>query len=177
MRSFAKSFAVAVVAGGLLALVSVAVGSPTRSLVASSAAFVALITVALGTLDWAARRKLGPGARSAAPRQERVLTLPIPPEDAHALCRRVLEEGPVTRVVSDDPGAGRLEVRTAMSANSWGEVVEIVVAGGGPGSSVVHVTSRPAFRFAFLDGGRGWKNAETITSSLRDWTGTTHQPD
>jgi uncharacterized protein (DUF1499 family) len=96
--------------------------------------------------------------------QERI-TLPLPSDQALALCQSAVTQVPKATVVQVDAASATLEARVGMTWASFGERIELSVTPAG-GATEVSIRSRPVLRTTIADYGKNRENVERIRAFL-----------
>jgi uncharacterized protein (DUF1499 family) len=96
--------------------------------------------------------------------QERI-TLPLPSDQALALCRSAVTQVPRASDVQVDAAAAMVAARVGMSWASFGEHIECRVTPA-EGAAVVSIRSRPVLATTLVDYGKNRENVERIRAYM-----------
>lgn len=127
--------------------------------------FGAVMSATLGTLALLATRRQGAGALPV--RQHRRIELRGARDDVMRQVVEAVSRIPRAGQPKVDAAGGAVEVRTAWSWKSFGEVVTARVEAAGPGLQVVHLESRPRLRTTVVDYGANAANADAAMALLQ----------
>lgn len=127
--------------------------------------FGAAMSATLGTMALLATRRQGTGALLV--RQQRRIELRGARDDVIRTVAGALSRIPGAGGPRFDALAGLVEVRTAWSWKSFGELVTARIEAAGPGLHLVHVESRPRLRTTIVDYGANAANADAALALLQ----------